>query len=186
MMLCVGLAAIPGAQGQTATGPLAGLEQATTKVGFDDQMPAKLSGLLWPAADTGNKKCAVKKISVEGTSEDDKRMLIVRMDNGDIVFAHTTVSKPKADAKLRREYYYRANAKGGLELALTATFQFEITDVDDDVLKNVTSETYGGTAGYGGKPLAITSEVKAKFEAEKKFWLKQEKSLKKMESDPAQ
>ena len=87
---------------------------------------------------------------------------------------------------MRREYYYRANAKGGLALALTATFQFTITDVDDDVLKNVTSQTYGETAGDGTQPLAITPEIKAKFETEKKFWLKLEKSLKKKERDSGQ
>jgi hypothetical protein len=186
LVLCLGLIAIPGARVQAGTGPLAGLQEATTKVGFDDQMPAKLSGLLWPTPGIAPKKCAVMKVGVEGTSEDDKRILIERVDNGDIVFAHIITSKPEADTKMRREYYYRANAKGGLALALTATFQFTITDVDDDVLKNVTSQTYGETAGDGTQPLAITPEIKAKFETEKKFWLKLEKSLKKKERDSGQ
>ncbi len=184
--------AVPGAWGQAATntnvvvtGPLAGLEQATVKLGFDDQMPAKLCGLLWPAPGTVQKKCAVRKVEVDGKTEDDKRILIARLDNGDVVLAHTTVIKPHEDSKIRHEYYYRANAKGDLALALEATFLFTITDVDNDVLKRVTWDTYGAAAGDGGPALAITPEVKAQFEAEKKFWFKQEKSLKKQEHVPA-
>jgi hypothetical protein len=185
-MLCVVLMAIPGAQGQAGTGPLAGLQEATTKVGFDDEMPPKLSGLLWPTPGVVPKKCAVRKVGVEGKSEDDKRMLIARVDNGDIVFAHIITSKPEAGTKVRREYYYRANAGGNLALALTATFQFTISDVDNDVLKNVTSQTYGETTGDGTQPLAITPEITARFETEKKFWLKQQKDLKKKEKDSGQ
>jgi hypothetical protein len=192
MVLCAGVLAIPAARGQTATtnvvvtGPLAGLEQATTKLGFDDRMPAKLCGLVWPASGIVLTNCAIRKVAVEGKSEDDKRMLLVRMDTHDLVFAHTIVSKPEEDVKMRREYYYRPDAQGDLALALKATFRFTITDVGNEVLQNVTWETYGQRTGDGTQPLAITPEVQAQFKTEKKFWLKQEKSLKKKERDAGQ
>ncbi len=193
MLFGIGAFTITGAQGQTVTdtkatasGPLAGLAHATTQVGFDDKMPAKLCALLWPSPGAVQTNCAVRKVAVEGKSEDDKQMIIVRMDTQDVVFAHTIVSKTKAETKIRREFYYRANAKGDLALALKATFRFVITDVDNDVLQNVTWETYGEATGDGTQPLAITPEVEAQFKTEKKFWLKQEKTLKKKEHDMGQ
>jgi len=155
-------------------------------VGFDDKMPVKLCGLLWPAPGTVQKKCAVRKVEVEGKTEDEKKILIVRLDTHDVVFAHTVVSQTKTDSKMRREYYYRANAKGDLALALKVTFHFTITDVDNEVLQNVTWQTFGEATGDGTQPLAITPEVEAQFKTEKKFWLKAEKSLKKKEHDAEQ
>jgi len=146
-------------------------------------MPAKLCGMLWPAPVTVQKKCAVRKLEMAGKSENDKQILIVRLDTHDVVFAHTIESKPTPDSKMRWEYYYRANAQGDLALALKATFRYAITDVDNEVLQKVTCETYGETAGDDGKMLAITPGVKAQFETEKKFWLKQEKSLNKQAHD---
>jgi hypothetical protein len=186
MLLCAGGFAVPGVHGQTAAdtnatvkGPLTGLEEATMKVGFQDKMPAKLCGLLWPASGTNQQRYEVKKVAVQGKDETEKRILITRMDNHDIILAHFTETKPGEDSKIRRERYYRTNAKGDLVLALKATFQFTITDVDNDVLKNVTCETYGEMAGDGSAPLPITPEIKAQFMAERKFWLKAQKSLKK-------
>ena len=193
MALCIGVFIAPGARGQAATGtnaaftgPLAGLGEATAKVGSDDKIPAKLCGLLWPAPGTVQTNCAVRKVAVEGASEDEKRMIFVRMDTHDIVFAHTMVTKPKEDSKMRREYYYRVNAKGDLALALKVTFRFTINDVDNDVLQKVTLETYAEKAGDDGKTLAISSEVEAQFKTEKKFWLKAEKGLKKKAHDEEQ
>jgi hypothetical protein len=193
MALCIGAFIAPRARGQAVTGtntsftgPLAGLGKAAAKAGFDDKIPAKLCRLLWPASGAVTTNCAVRKVAMEGDSEDEKRMILVRMDTHDIVFAHTIVTKPKEDLKMRREYYYRVNARGDLALALKATFRFNISDVDNDVLQSVSWETYGEKAGDDGETLAITPEVTAQFKVEKKFWLKQEKAMNKMERDPAQ
>jgi hypothetical protein len=188
MVLCAGGLAVPGAFGQAAggintapTGPLAGLEESTMKLGFKDKIPAKLCGMLWPTAGTNQQKFAVKKVAVQGKDETEKRILIVRLDNYDIIIAHFTETKPTEDSKIRRESYYRTTAKGDLVLALKATFQFSISDVDNDVLKDVTFDTYGETAGDGETPLPMTPDIKAQFMAERKFWLKTQKSLKKQE-----
>jgi hypothetical protein len=193
MALCIGVSIASRAQGQAVagtnavfTGPLAGLEEATAKVGFKDKIPAKLCALLWPAPGTVQTNCAVRKVAVEGKTEDEKRMIIERMDTHDLVFAHTIVSTPKEDSKIRHEYYYLVNAQGDLALALKVTFQFTITDVDNDVLQKVTLVAYGEKASDDGKTLAITPDVAAQFKTEKKFWLKAEKSLKKKEHDAEQ
>jgi hypothetical protein len=181
---CVGFTAIPGARGQAfvdpnapLAGPLAGVAEATAKVGFKDKIPAKLCALLWPALGTNQDNCIVRKVAIAGKEPHELKYLIVRLDNRDVVMARVTASEPKDDMKLREERYYLTTAQGDLALALEVTFEFKVNDVDSDVLKNVTWQAYGQTPG--GETLPVTPEVKEQFETEKKFWLKQEKSLKK-------
>ena len=176
--LCVGFLAIPGARGQAATGPFAGLAGATAKVGSEDKIPAKLCALLWPALGTNQQNCIVKKVSIAGKDPHEMKYLILRPDNHDVVMARVTASEPKDDMKSREERYYLTTAQGDLALALEVTFVFKVNDVDSDVLKNVTLQAYGQTPG-ARDTLPVTPEVKANFETEKKFWLGQEKQLKK-------
>jgi hypothetical protein len=191
-VLGAGFCATPGARGQgvggtnaVLTGPLAGVEMETAKVGFPDKMPAKLCGLLWPMPGTNQPKYAVKKVATSGASAGEKRVLIVRLDNGDIVLAHFAENTPSEDAKIRREIYFRTTSQGELERALRATFVFEITDVGNEVLRHSMWQAYGEMAGEPAgtneSTLAITADIKAQFEKEKKYWRKQEKNLKKQE-----
>jgi hypothetical protein len=177
------------AQGTDATntanaftnGPLGNLDEAAAKMGFKDTMPAKLCGLLWPGASAPKGTCKVKKVAVEGKDETEKRIMIVRMDNHDLIFAHFTETAPHDNAKTRREYYFRPTPAGDLALALKVTFQFRISDTDTDLLEGMTYETYDDAGGKGEDALPVTPEIKAKFETEKKLWLAQEKQLKKKE-----
>lgn len=161
------------------TGPMADLNQAAAAIGFKDKMPARLCSFLWPDYATTN-KCLIKKIQMAGKEQNEQKMLIVRMDNRDLIFASIMETKTDYDSKIRREYYYRVTPGGDLALALKVTFQFRVTDTDTDILSNMSLQTYSDAVGSGGtKP--ITPEVKAHFEAEKKLWLSQKKKLKKQE-----
>jgi hypothetical protein len=155
------------------TGPLAGLVQLAIKNHTEDELPAKLCGLLWP--NSGNHKYFVKKFALP--IEHEQRIFCLRTDNQDIVLVHTYETKPDEQSKKRKEYYYRTTAKGDLALAVIARFEFTIDDVDNELLKKVTYETYGEVSGDGKKPLAITDDIRADFEAEKKLWLKSQKKL---------
>jgi hypothetical protein len=114
-----------------------------------------------------------------GKHADEERMFCLRRETQDIVLGRFTVDKPDSESKVREEFYYRTTVQGDLVLALTATFQFTIDDVDNELLKKVTWQTYGEVAGDGTKPLPITPDLKAEFEAEKKLWLAVEKKLSK-------
>jgi hypothetical protein len=167
--------------GIVVKGPLAGLNQAAAKVGFKDTMPARLCGLLWPDYATTN-RCEIKKVSMVGTDDGEKQVMIVRMDNRDLIFARFTETKPHDDSKIRHEYYFRATSAGHLALALQVTFQFRITDTDTDIIKDMTLQTYSDLPG-DPRAQPVTPEIKAQFEAEKKLWLSQQKKLKKQEQD---
>lgn len=155
------------------TGQLAGLAQLAMKTEAEDELPAKLCGLLWPSS--GNHKYSVKKFSMP--THEAERIFCVRTNNQDIVLVDAMETKPNEDTKKRKEIYYRTTAKGDLVLALIVRFEFNIDDVDNELLKKVTYETYGEVSGDGKKPLAITDDLRAKFEAEKKFWLGLQKKL---------
>ncbi|HZQ48193.1 MAG TPA: hypothetical protein VFC07_14350 [Verrucomicrobiae bacterium] len=159
-----------------ATGPLAGLAQLAMSARGEDQLPAKLCSLLWP--NSGNHKYAVRKYSMPTGRE--QRFFCLRTNNQDIVIVHAVETKPDEQTKKRKEWYYRTTAKGELILALSVLFEFEIDDQDNDILKKLTYQTYGEVSGDGKKPLAITDEVRAKFEVEKKYWLGLEKKIRKL------
>ena len=163
-------------------GPLAGLVRLAMKLGIEDDLPARLSGLLWPGPGA-SQKCAVKKISL--AAKGGGRFFILRTDNQNIVLLHFTETKPDNDSRIRREFYYCTTSQGDLALALSATFQFAKDDVDNELLKKVTWQTYGTAAGDGSKPLPITADIRTQFEAEKKIWLGQENQLKKLERKAA-
>jgi hypothetical protein len=193
LMICGGPAGLPRAAAQSAatefspiTDTLSGLADAVAKVGLADDLPGRLTMLLWPAPGGAQKKCAIKKVALEGTTEGDKRMLILRLDNQDLVFAHFDESHPSATTKVRHEFYYRTTTEGNLTLALTATFQYEISDVEAEILKKVTWTTFGSQAGDGGKPVPMTADIRAQFESEKKLWWSQEKRIKKIERGESQ
>jgi hypothetical protein len=188
LVLAIALAGVCNLFAQTNTdtnamvfGPLGGLEKSATKLGVEQNLPAKLSALLWQDFAKGEKKCAVKKMTLPGKHDGDARIFCVRKDNQDIVLMQRVESKPDTRSILRREFYYRTTAQGDLLLALTATFQFGIDDVDNEILKSATWDTYGDTAIAGAKARPFTADIKAEFDEEKKFWLAQEKKLKKQE-----
>lgn len=161
----------------TVKGPLATLNDVTTKVGSKDNMPTKLCGLLWPDY-AGTNRCPVKKISMPGKDDHERKVLIVRLDNRDLVFARFTELKPHEDSKVRQEYYFRTTPKGDLAMVLQVTFLFRITDTETDILKDVRAQTFGGPAGNANAQ-PITKDMQAQFDAEKKSWLGQQKALKK-------
>lgn len=155
------------------TGQLAGLTQLAMNVHTQDELPAKLCGMLWPKS--GSHKYSIKKFST--TADGVQRLFCLRTDNQELVLIHRVETKPSEDTKNREEFYYRTTAKGDLVLALSAVFEFTIDDVDNELLKKVTYETYGEVSGDGKKPFAMTSTIKADFEVEKKYWLKTQKKL---------
>lgn len=158
------------------TGQLARLAQLAVKVHDADELPAKLSSLLWP--NSGSHKYSVKRFSMP--AEDGERLFCVRTDNQDLVLTRRVETKPDENTKKRKEVYYRTTAKGDLVLVVIARFEFNIDDVDNEILKKVTYETFGEVSGDGKKPLAIDDDIRANFEAEKKIWLKSQKKLGKM------
>lgn len=162
-----------------ATGPLAGLAQLAMKTQDENELPTKLCGLLWP--NSGNHKYAIRKFSMPTGGEE--RLFCLRTDNQDILLTHRVETKPDESTKKRREIYYRTTAKGELVLAVVVRFEFTIDDVDNEILKKATYETYGEVSGDGKKPLAITADLLARFEAEKKYWLGLHKKLGKMVRD---
>ncbi len=155
------------------TGQLGGLAQLAMKTHDEDKLPAKLCGWLWP--NSGNHKYAVKKFSMP--TRDEERLFCLRTDNQDVVLMHRVETKPDENTKKRKEIYYRTTARGDLVLALVVRFEFNIDDVDNEILKKVTYETYGEVSGDGKKPLAITADLRTQFEAEKKYWLGMQKKL---------
>jgi len=155
------------------TGQLAGLAQLARNAGAEDELPARLCGVLWP--NSGKHNYTVKKFSMPTKQEE--RLFCVRTNNQDIVLVNAVETKPNEDTKKRKEIYYRTTVKGDLVLAVSVNFDFTIDDVDNELLKKVTFTTYGDVSGDGSKPLAITADVRAKFEAEKKYWLGLEKKL---------
>ncbi|HEY3915000.1 MAG TPA: hypothetical protein VGN61_10985 [Verrucomicrobiae bacterium] len=158
------------------TGQLAGLAQMAMKIHAEEGLPTKLCGLLWP--NSGNHKYSIKKFSMP--TRDEERLFCLRTDNQDVVLTHRVETKPDEDTKKRKEVYYRTTAKGDLVLAVVVRFEFNIDDVDNEILKKVTYETFGAVSGDGKKPLAIDDNIRANFEAEKKYWLKSQKKLGKM------
>jgi hypothetical protein len=159
-------------------GPLAGLNQAASTMGLKDMMPAKLCTLLWPGYAATN-RCEIRKLTLPGKDEKERKVLIMRVDNRDLVFARFVEIRPNDDSKIRREYYFRVTQKGDLALALEATFQFRISDTDTDLLNYMTLQAYGDKADAAANIAPLTPEIKAQFEAEKKLWLGQQKNLKK-------
>jgi hypothetical protein len=169
------MASAQSANGTNApvTGQLAGLTQLAMDIHAEDELPAKLCGMLWPKS--GSHKFSIKKFTT--STGDGQRLFCLRIDNQDVVLLRRVETKPSEDTKNREEFYYRTTAKGDLVLALTAAFEFTIDDVDNEIFKKVTYETYGEVSGDGKKPFAMTATIKADFEAEKKYWLKMQKKL---------
>lgn len=156
-------------------GPFAGLAKLAMAADDDRKLPTKLTSILWPNA--AKLKYKVKKLSMP-VSEHEERLFCLRTDNRDVVMMHRTDTQPDENTKYRREYYYLAGSNGDLMLALTVKFRFEIDDVDNDILKDVNLQTYGGTTVVDGqKPESITKDIRSKYEAEKKYWLSTQKKV---------
>jgi len=100
------------------------------------------------------------------------------------VLMRRTETKPQDEAKTRTDFYYRTDPNGELALALKATFHFTLDELDEEHLKRVTWETFGAVSGDASPPLPITPEITAQFQAEKKYWLAQQKKLQKMKRPP--
>ncbi len=156
------------------TGQFAELARLAMKSEEGGTLPVKLSGLLWP--DAAKHAYKIKKISMPGKNEHEERFFFFRADSQDVVLVHRTETK-KEDTEYRKEFYYRATINGDLALVLSATFHFEIDDVDNELLKDMSFETYGEKSGESHKPLPITKELRDKFEIEKKYWLGIQKKL---------
>jgi hypothetical protein len=159
-----------------ATGQLAELARLAATAYGEDELPARLCNLLWP--NSGNHKYPVRKFSMP--SGHDQRLFCLRTNNQDIIIVHTIETKPDENTKRRKEFYYRTTAKGDLVLAVSVSFEFEIDELDNETIRKLTSETYGDVSGDGKKPLPITADMLAKFEAEKKYWLGLEKKIRKL------
>jgi hypothetical protein len=156
-------------------GPFAGLAKLAIVSDDDRKLPAKLTSILWP--DAAKLKYKVKKLSMP-VSEREERLFCLRTDSRDVVMMHRTDTQPDENTKYRRENYYLAGTNGDLVLALSVKFRFEIDDVDNELLRDVKLQTYGGTAVVEGqKPEPITKDIKSRYEAEKKYWLGMQKKL---------
>ena len=165
-----------------SAGPLGDLSQLIIKGGTGDELPAHLAGLLWPEAGKRQQKLAVQKSVVPGKKEGEGRVFFVRPDNHEIVLMkHAETVSDDGESKTREETYYRTSPDGNLALVLTARLRFTKDLADNDILKDVNLQTYGQITADASKPLPITPEIRSEFETEKKFWLKQEKKLKKSE-----
>lgn len=152
------------------TGQFAELAKLALKSDEGGALPAKLSGLLWP--DAAKHSYKVQKLSMPDKSGE--RFFLLRTDNHDLVLVHRTENQPDENTKYRREFYYRATMGGELVLALSAKFRFEIDDVDNELLKDLKFQPYGG-GGTNSQPM--TSDVQKKFETEKKYWLGVQKKI---------
>lgn len=156
-------------------GPFAGLDKLAMVSEDDKKLPVKLASVLWP--EPAKLKYKVKKLSMP-VSEREERMFGLRTDNRDVVMMHRTDTQPDENTKYRREYYYLAGTNGDLRLALSVKFRFEIDDVENELLRDVNLQIYGGaTVVDGQKPEPITKDIQSKFEAEKKYWLKMQKKV---------
>jgi hypothetical protein len=153
------------------TGQFAELARLALKSDEAGALPAKLSGLLWP--DAAKHSYKVQKLSMPDKAGE--RFFLLRTDNHhDVVLVHRTENQPNETTKYRKDFYYRATMGGDLVLALSAKFRFEIDDVDNELLKDLTFQPYGG-GGTNSQPM--TSDVQKKFETEKKYWLGVQKKL---------